>query len=198
MTEIPLTSVSLGYHSLSEPNRTALHVDTAGTLDRFGITEDTYQAYLKNNRDRGSKKVKAELASADDMLATAIALERAAAEVRKHHSSVADTALAGLIEKFLGMAASWVAAEVALGVTAPDQPIATEPGDLIRRMYLLLYSSDFRKSPDAAGFDPDAWKVVLGAVKAGGGHFDELLPHCRKLCGAVANEFTSSLWPWVW
>jgi hypothetical protein len=165
---------------------------------RFGITEATYKAFLKANQQAGSKTVKDQLAPAADMLDIAIAIGDASQEIQKKGGKQAVAPLPEMIDKFLNMAASWVAAEVALGVTAPDQPIVDKPGDLIRRMYLLLYSSDFRKHPARGDFDEVAWNALLKAVNAGKSSFDDLLPHCRTLCSAVATEFTLSLWPWIW
>jgi hypothetical protein len=195
---IPYTSISLGFHSQIEPTRTELHQDTRGTFARFGITPATYKAFLQANQAAGSKRVEAELAPAEKMLETAIEIEKESEKVRNAGGNQAVVPLPKLIDEFLRMAASWVAAEVALGISEPDQPVCAEPGEFIRRMYLLLYSADFRSKPDSGKFDPTAWKAVLTAVEHGSAPFDELLPHCQLLCSQVAAEFTASLWPWIW
>jgi hypothetical protein len=195
---IPFTSISLGFHSLKDPERSALHSDPSGTFARYGITLATYEGFLQANQGAGSSTVKSELAPAEKMLKTAIAIEEASKVIRDGEGNQPDPALAALIDEFLKMAASWVAAEVALGITAPDQPKVNEPGQLIRRMYLLLYSADFRDHPDRGDFDKTAWNALLKAVKDGGGKFDDLLPHCRTLCKAVADEFTAGLWAVSW
>jgi hypothetical protein len=197
---IPISSISLGFHSQIEPYRQALHTDTAGTFARFGITDAAYAAFVVNNVAAGSSTIEKTLAPAKGMLDLALAIENASGEVRqtKGKSAVAIAPLPDLIAKFLAMAATWMVAEVALGITAPDQPMTDGPGDYIRRLYLLLYSSEFRKAPDPGKFDPDAWKALLQAVVARGGSYDRLLEPCFKLCGQVADEFTQSLWPDIW
>lgn len=195
---IPFTSVSLGFHSMVEPYRSDLHKDVSATFERFGITNDMYAAYLDANRMMKSALVERELARADDMLAVANAIQKQSTAVRANGGSKAIPPLTESITKFLDMAASWVAAEVALGITAPDQPVVAAPGELIRRMYLLLYSSEFRKNLDPGTFDKQAWDALLHAVTHGSGSFDTLLPHCRTLCGSIADEFNASLWPIIW
>jgi hypothetical protein len=197
---IPFTSISLGFHSQIDPTRTELHQDTAGTFARFNITPAIYRAFLKGNMEAESKTVEGELATAERMLKRAVEIEEVSKKIRDGGGNQAVDPLPELINDFLKMAASWVAAEVALGLelAEPDQPIASQPGELIRRMYLLLYSDAFRQSPDPGKFDRTAWEAVLKAVQKGSAPFDELLPHCRTLCGQVADEFIASLWPFVW
>jgi hypothetical protein len=194
----PYTSISLGFHSQSEPTRSELHQDPHATFARFGITPATYKGFLQANQAAGSKDIKAQLATAEDMLKAAIAIEDSSRKIRETGGKNPDEPLRKLIDEFLRLAASWVAAEVALGITEPDQPVVNQPGQLIRRMYLLLYSSAFRQNPDRGDFNQPAWDTLLAAVKAGTGRFDDLLPHCRTLCGQVATEFTNSLWPPIW
>ncbi len=197
---IPLTSISLGFHSQIEPTRTELHQDTAGTFARFNITQATYKGLLKGNLEAKSATVEAELATPEMLLAIALDIEQESKAVRDAGGDRPGDKLASLISEFLRMAASWVAAEVALGLelSEPDQAIVNEPGEFIRRMYLLLYSEAFRQTPDPGEFNKDAWNAVLKAVGQGGAPFDGLLPHCRTLCGQVAEEFIDSLWEKSW
>ncbi len=181
-----------------EPYRSELHKNPADTFAHFGITNSAYGQFLSINESRGSKTVRAELATAERMLQAAVDIETASAAIRANGGKTAAPPLPALIEQFLGFAASWVAAEVALGITEPDQPVADKPGELIRKMYLLLYCSAFRSKPDRGAFDEKAWNAVLAAVEKGEGSFDELLPHCRTLCAQVADEFIGSLWPDIW
>lgn len=196
----PLTSISLGFHSQIEPTRSELHQDTAGTFARFNITQATYKGLLKGNLDAKSGTVQTELATPERMLGIAVDIEKESKAVRDAGGDRPGDILASLINEFLRMAASWVAAEVALGLelAEPDQSIVNEPGEFIRRMYLLLYSEAFRQTRDPGEFDQTAWDEVLKAVQQGSAPFDDLLPHCRTLCSQVAKEFIDSLWPFTW
>jgi hypothetical protein len=195
---IPFTSVSLGFNSQIEPWRQQLHKDPAAMLALFGITPASYEHFLAVNEAAGSRTIRKELPRAEDMVKTALVIERESAKIRANHGTKPDPELSKLIEDFLKMTASWMTAEVALGITAPDVPIIAGPGQLIRRLYLALYSSDFRQHPDRGDFDEVAWTALLKAVNDGKAKFDDLLPHCWKLCGAVAQEFSASQWNIIW
>jgi hypothetical protein len=192
---IPATSISLGFHSQIEPHRSALTNDMPGMFERFGITSSVYEGFIRDIKN--SETIKRKLPTAEAMLAKGLEIQEASARSREESGANAEAPTA-LIAEFLRMSAAWMVAEVALGVTAPDQPIANEPGEFIRRLYLLVYSSEFRKNPDPGGFDRPSWGAILEALQRGSGSFDDLLPHCQVLCGQVADEFTANLWSFIW
>jgi hypothetical protein len=212
---IPATVLSLVYHSsLSDGMyHDAIHDNIETAFETFGVTQKMCKDLGAGLTAKGFSI--SSLTEASKLLEVGKRIEVSAKDRRKANkrADVKERAAMGELTKlFFERMSSWLAAEIALGFPiSQDQPsvagsgaVAENPERLTNRLYSLVYASNYRNSGPIAThggplpFDSVAWEALLTARNAGKGDYNVLLPHCRTLCGQVAEEFIEDFWEFVW
>lgn len=191
---VPATLLSMIYQATRASFQDELHTDIDQTFRKYAITELTRRQFSESGISPSKITPAAELLSLGKKIE-----EGAAAQRRKPEGTPASPSLVEPTNEFFRKSASWLAAELTLGLPQPDQNGCAGNGASVpAALYRLLYCSNPKLKAKPGAVSESDWTDVSNAVEARQGDFEALLPVCERLCLAMAAEFNGSLWPHVW